>query len=29
MSHGGFMISGIEAVRHLDDDEAMDSNGES
>jgi hypothetical protein len=29
MSHGGFLISGIEAVRHLHDDDATDSNSES
>lgn len=29
MSHGGFMISGLEAMRHLDDDETTDSDGES
>jgi hypothetical protein len=27
LTHGGFMISGIEAVRHLHDDDASDSEG--
>jgi hypothetical protein len=27
LTHGGFMISGIEAVRHLRDDDATDNNG--
>ena len=27
LTHGGFLISGIEAVRHLRDDDATDNNG--